>query len=290
MENVYFEPWIGENYWEGGFFGKKILVIGNSHYCGHRTECNNCGVDGYCFDYDCSSFTTNVVNQYLDRDEDEWESWYNTYWKFECALCGYETDKDDSYDIWNSIAFYNYLQTAVESPYDPGNDEDYENSESAFWEVLEDLHPDYIIMWGDRVWNQSPSYNGDGEYYELEDGSEIPVLGIHHPSWRYFNWEEENREINNFLNDDCYDDESDYDDDESNYDDDYYDDSDESYYDDDDYDYDDDSYDDQDDNNDEENDLNNSDDSNNDDDNSSGNSHPIISSIVLPLILSLKKK
>ena len=305
MENVYFEPWVGENYWEGGIFGKKILVIGNSHYCGHRTECNNCGVDGYCFDEDCSSFTTNVVNQYLDRDEDEWESWYNTYWKFECALCGYKTDKDDSYDIWNSIAFYNYLQTAVESPYDPGNDEDYENSESAFWEVLEDLHPDYIIMWGDRVWNQSPSYNGDGEYYELDDGTEISVLGIHHPSWRYFNWEEENCEINNFLNDDDdYDDsdESNYDDDdyddsdESNYDDEDYDDSDESNYDDEDYDdsdendYDDDSYDDQDDNNDEENYFNNSDDSNNDDDNSSGNSHPIISSIVLPLILSLKKK
>ncbi len=134
MENVYFEPWIGDNYWEGGIFGKRILVIGNSHYCEHRNECCNCGVDGYSFDDDCSSFTTNVVRQYLDNDG--WEPWYNTFWKFECALCGYETDNDDSSDIWNSIAFYNYLQTAVTSPSDPGNDYDYDNSEPAFWEVL----------------------------------------------------------------------------------------------------------------------------------------------------------
>jgi hypothetical protein len=28
-------------------------------------------------------------------------------------------------------------------------------------------------MWGARVWDQSPGYNSDGDYYELEDGTEI---------------------------------------------------------------------------------------------------------------------
>lgn len=33
MDRPYFEPWIGENYENGGIFGKKILVLGDSHYC-----------------------------------------------------------------------------------------------------------------------------------------------------------------------------------------------------------------------------------------------------------------
>lgn len=33
MDSPYFEPWVGENYENGGTFGKKILVLGNSHYC-----------------------------------------------------------------------------------------------------------------------------------------------------------------------------------------------------------------------------------------------------------------
>lgn len=196
MENVYFEPWIGDDYWDGGIFEKKILVVGSSHYCKRRNECSNCGVVGDCFD--CSDFTTSVVNDYLNHTY--WAKWISTYQKFEGALCGYHTDEDDSYKLWNSIAFYNYLQTAVPAWNDPGNDEDYELSESAFWEVLEELRPDCIIMWGDRVWDMSPSYNGD-DVYELDDGTPIPVLGIYHPSWRYFNWSKTNNAISSFLDD-----------------------------------------------------------------------------------------
>ncbi len=266
MGTVYFEPWIGDDYWDGGIFGKKILVIGNSHYCKSREDCSNCGIDGGCFEYDeCSNFTSSVVNDYLNRSY--WQKWMGTFQKFERALYGNYTDEDDSKKIWNSIAFYNYLQTAVPNWNDPGYDEDYNNSEDSFWEVLEELQPDCIIMWGDRVWNMSPSYNGD-DCYELEDGTSIPLLGIHHPSWRFFNWENENKEITSFLdtedNDDI--DYDSYDDTSYNEDDDYAD-SDESY---------------------------NEDDSNNDSDdegsNTSENTSSSISSIALSLILSWKKK
>lgn len=177
MGNVFFKPWIGNNYWNSGWNGKKILVIGNSHYCGNRKSCKNCGVDGNYFDYDvCSDFTIDVINDYLTPNSN-WQKWMATYQKFERALCGYYTNDNDSYDIWNSIAFYNYLQTAVTSPYDPGKNKDYYASETAFWEVLERLYPDCIIMWGSRVWNKASSFNGEGDSYVLDDGTEIPVLG-----------------------------------------------------------------------------------------------------------------
>lgn len=199
MENVFFEPWVGNDYWNGGFKGQKILVVGNSHYCSDRDACSNCGVDGYCFDYDCSEFTSGVISKYLERSI--WEPWMLTYEKFERALCGYRTDKNDARNIWDSIAFYNYLQTAVSSWTDQGNDSDYYNSQAAFWEVLEDLRPDCIIMWGSRVWNMTPGFNGCEDSYELSDGTQIPVLSIPHPSWRFFKWDEYNNKINDFIND-----------------------------------------------------------------------------------------
>lgn len=33
MKNVKFKPWVGKDYHDGNEFGKKILVIGESHYC-----------------------------------------------------------------------------------------------------------------------------------------------------------------------------------------------------------------------------------------------------------------
>ena len=43
MDRPFFEPWIGENYENGGLFGKKILALGDSHYC---DSCEVCGVAG----------------------------------------------------------------------------------------------------------------------------------------------------------------------------------------------------------------------------------------------------
>lgn len=52
-------------------------------------------------------------------------------------------------------------------------------------------------MWGNRVWYKAPDYNGEG-VYELDDGTEIPALKIHHPSMG-FSWKQENESINSFL-------------------------------------------------------------------------------------------
>ena len=45
MDRPFFEPWIGGNYENGGLFGKKILALGDSHYC------NSCEVFGVAGEY-----------------------------------------------------------------------------------------------------------------------------------------------------------------------------------------------------------------------------------------------
>ena len=31
--NIFFQPFVGKNYANGGIFGKQIMILGESHYC-----------------------------------------------------------------------------------------------------------------------------------------------------------------------------------------------------------------------------------------------------------------
>lgn len=146
MKNVKFKPWIGKDYHDGNEFGKKILVIGESHYCEDCEDVN---------ESDCPDFTQNLIQKLVDGKT---ASWTGTFRKFERSLVGHETTPEESARIWNSLAFYNYLQTAVDGPRKAGTPEDYDKSEDAFYEVLNNLQPDAIIVWGvTRMWDNMPS-------------------------------------------------------------------------------------------------------------------------------------
>jgi len=190
---VFFEPWVGVNYNEGGIFRKKILVIGNSHYCGDRNSCQRCGVENESLytGKDCKDFTKTIINTYLDYQESkcEYEGWMKTFSNFEKAL----NDKNSSEDIWNSISFYNYLQVAVPNDGDKTNSnktynryyDDYCKSEDCLWSVISDLKPDCIIVWGRIVWNHIG--------YRIEGETGILTKYIRHPSMGFsiIRWHQE---------------------------------------------------------------------------------------------------
>lgn len=46
MNRPCFETWVGENYENGGIFGKKSLVLVDSYYCSDLKNCEGCGVAG----------------------------------------------------------------------------------------------------------------------------------------------------------------------------------------------------------------------------------------------------
>lgn len=31
--NIFFQPFVGKDYANGGIFGKRIMILGESHYC-----------------------------------------------------------------------------------------------------------------------------------------------------------------------------------------------------------------------------------------------------------------
>lgn len=189
MEHVFFKPWVGKNYEKRGFNDKKILVIGESFYCSEEEA--------------VATLTTNIVEDYLAIRKGEYRdnngSWTNTYLKFERSLKGKETNPEESREIWNSIAFYNYLQVPMSGARESGSPVDYKNAEKAFFEVLNKLQPDLIIVWGvgklfnnlpeDR-WTWGKPLNVEGRdinngYYQLNNKNEVRCIAVYHPSVGY---------------------------------------------------------------------------------------------------------
>jgi hypothetical protein len=95
MENIYLKPWVGKNY-EKGFNGKKLMVVGVSHYATPE-EWN-------------PDFTTYIVKDCYLNPECERENWMKTYTVFERALAGREISGKEKNEVWDSLAFWNFIQ------------------------------------------------------------------------------------------------------------------------------------------------------------------------------------
>lgn len=193
MERVFFKPWVGENYESGGIFGKRILVVGESHYC-DDDECERCSEESA---YDgCHEFTNKVVRQIIDGETTRWSG---TFRKFEKSLVGDKFATATSEQIWQSIAFYNYLQVAVAKARQAGDLSEYDKSEDAFFDVLNKLQPDVMFVWGvTRMYDNRPSkgwtvgseitvdgYKVLNGYYTLDNGHRVRAVWTYHPSAGY---------------------------------------------------------------------------------------------------------
>ncbi len=191
-DGIFFQPWVGPNYLSGGIFGKRIMALGDSHYCGE--DCKVCGQNFSC---KCNEFTTDVVKTYLDQNNER-EGWMSTYLKFERSLVNHETTPEESIKIWNSLLFYNFLQVAMQGPRQSGTPEQYRAAAGPFFSVLDQYQPDLLVVWGVRLWYNLPGerweegaqkkvdgYEIHNGYYKLANGKKVRAICVYHPSAGY---------------------------------------------------------------------------------------------------------
>ena len=134
MHKLNFHPWIGNYYSTTGFAGKRILALGESHYCEKASDATE-------------DITRKVIADLFDP-QSEHEAYKNTYTKFAEALLGRDClSFEDKERFWNSIAFYNYVQVPMTGARVAPSQKDFNDSEAAFFEVLESLRPDIVIVW-----------------------------------------------------------------------------------------------------------------------------------------------
>ena len=188
----YFKPWIGANYrTEENMFKCRILALGDSHYCNNPCPLENkmlCGVASSASHEKmahCLSFTQDVIKKYIDHQGKGIGRWAATYTKFAKSLAGGKQCKKEIVDIWNSIAFYNLVQANVQ---DNAGESDrclshnginlYEKSCPAIPAVIGELHPDVIIVWGEKAWNAFFNYFHDSSNMNCLTNYEKPLMNV----------------------------------------------------------------------------------------------------------------
>ena len=183
---IFFKPWVGSEYNSGGVYGKKVLVLGESHY-GDAT--------------DATDETIGVVKEFV---YEYWGAPYQqTFLCFERALAGREINQEEREQLWNSVMFYNYFQKSTTGPRTEPDMTAQKESEEAFRELLEHYQPDVIIVWGQRLYNLLPGWDGTETTIKVDNdstrvwhynikGKTIPAMSVHHPSaptgkdWTYW--------------------------------------------------------------------------------------------------------
>ena len=197
MNKIFFNPHVGKNYETNKFNDIKLFILGESHYCGDA--CEICGLKS---NNDCSNFTTDVLNRYFNykKGKTGHEDWMKTFTRFTNILLGGQVANKTNLEFWDSVIFYNYVQSSTKGPRTPPTAQQFIDSEEAFFLVLKKYHPDLILVWGKRLW-QNLSGNGRwGEekildnkfgnlYYYRVGEIEIPAYFVFHPSTSYFNYE-----------------------------------------------------------------------------------------------------
>lgn len=200
FNSVMFYPWIGEEYSHGGIFKKKILILGESHYCEDPNNCSGCrpGIK----DSDCNLLTQNVIRDQFTEGKKK----HPVFTKLAKLLLDKEIiDQNDKESFWNSVAFYNYVQTSVSGV--PGvapTNEMFSISIEAFNEVMDKLDPDFLLIVSCRLWDNLPGREGiewpEGPiieennlvektwYYKGKTRNTLSIV-IYHPSSRSFSYE-----------------------------------------------------------------------------------------------------
>jgi hypothetical protein len=183
---VYFVPWVGLNF-ENGFKGTRLLIVGESHYTDWPDS------DRVVRRHKLGpAFTATTVQSFFETGGDGAPTW----WRIEELL--HDEEKPNA-QFWHSVAFYNFVQFPLEGAPKDGvhpTDEQWLGSTLAFRELLENLRPDRIYMFGKTTWDNSGSnrteIKGESDgypdgYYQLSDGFRCFATFSRHPG-SPFHW------------------------------------------------------------------------------------------------------
>jgi uracil-DNA glycosylase len=140
--------------------------------------------------------TNNVVNGYLNYKKTArfYAKWMNTFTKFSNVLNGKNSSIKETVEFWQSSSFYNYVQAPTKGPRISPTKEEFKQSFDALSEVVEQLKPNMIFIWGDRLWNNFPKDNyeskksGNDKIHYLKFSYNLPIMVVPHPSSSKFNY------------------------------------------------------------------------------------------------------
>ena len=167
------------------------MLLGESHICG-TCKCDECLIskNKRCIDGHCSLVREQILKGSI-----------STYSRFEKQFTGaIIKDKKSRMLFWQQFLFTNFLSIAMpKSGKAPAKKFYTQDCRNRFVNLVKKYQPSYIIIWGNRTWNNLPGDIKSGmwkkeliskykgfEIWELmiERTNSVRVLKIHHPAYR----------------------------------------------------------------------------------------------------------
>lgn len=192
MKKSFFEPRTGSRY-KDGYKGMKTLILGSHFYCPYQ-DCRY--LHSACassksireMDWKCPYYISKDNTEYYrlsNSCEIELESFlegfqYASFSAFTYLMLerrDYLTE-DEKRNFWEQVAFTNYLQHYLPDGYMPdytGNEKLFDADYEAFIEVLEELNPQVVFVWGQTVKDCLVAH-GDLTFLGM---TKLPVLSVY---------------------------------------------------------------------------------------------------------------
>lgn len=202
-KDIYFDspmffPWIGNEYNNGGIFNKKILLLGEAHYCWSIKDCEGCLPGNR---NDCNMMTINTIKDQMSENKKK----HAIFTKLVKLFLDKEIiDLNDKTVFWNSVACYNYIQPSVSDRARVApTSEMCSISVKPFYEVMDKLEPDFLLVISSRLWENLPGQEGidwpagptvnenniiEKTWYYKGKRKNTLSLVIYHPSTSYFSY------------------------------------------------------------------------------------------------------
>ena len=160
MTAIFFKPWIGDDYKAAKRFGKRVMILGESHYEWDDEKPH-------------PEWTRTFIGNQVSGDHT------HAFWtRVAGAFIGHRPNLAEKREFWRTVAFYNYIQeSAGNGPRIRPTPEMWRKSETGFAEVLRRHAPQVLIVLGYQLWNNVPDLGG------MPDK---PILGAPQTqTWRY---------------------------------------------------------------------------------------------------------
>lgn len=179
--------WIGGNYLQGGIFGTRVLIVGESTYTteGKDTTQYNIAmaedhIDGY-----RDAFRTKLLRSFLNTNNEQ---------PFEIK------------NFWDSVCYLNYINVPLRGPRLSPEESMWTKNKQPLSNILAEVKPDLVVALGYRMWNNwlnrppcklkpGPMIKGAGRektyYFEATNNMhKALVYSLRHPS-SAFSWKKE---------------------------------------------------------------------------------------------------
>jgi len=138
INNLLFQPWIGNKYGNESIFKIPILIVGESNYTESETSKQN-----------AKTFTHQLINSIIDG------SWkHNFFSNIQRTFVDNADTPELRSEFWHSVAHHEYIQDWLPRPGVAPNEEMWKKARPIFREVVAELKPKCILFVCKRVFEQ----------------------------------------------------------------------------------------------------------------------------------------